>query len=132
MSNSFRCIHVWVIWLPKLFNESVPSPLRHFVVNQLNEDPIWEPWGQKASDHDIFVLPLLNGLTFHVHGVGCVLWNRTCGCSIKVAPAVHSQHGLLETRGEGGPVRGIFCEMWDSVGEYKERHSECDCDNLQQ
>jgi len=124
----------WLVckcWLTKLFNQLLPTPLCRFVVNQLNEDPVWEPWGQVASDYNVLVLPLLGGLAFRKHGVGGILWSRACLGSIKVAPAVHGQHGLLEMCSKGGPIRGIFFEMWDGVGEYKERHSECD-DTLQQ
>jgi len=119
-------ISVFVSWLTENFNKSVPLPLHHFVVDQLNEDLIWEPWGQVALDHNILALPLLGGLAFHKHRVGHILWSRACLGSVKVALAVHGQHGLLETHGKGGPVRGIFFEIWDGVGEYKERHSECD------
>jgi len=79
-----------------------------------------------ASDHNILALPLLGGLAFHKCGVGGILWSRACLGSIKVAPVVHGQHGLSELCGEGGPIAAIFFEGWDGVGEYKERHSECE------
>jgi len=112
------CFACLLCWLTELFNKSIPLTLCSFVVDQLDEDSIWEPRRQEASDRDVFALPLLNGLTFHVRGVGGVLWNQTCGRSIKVPPVVHGLHGLSEARGEGSPVRGFFFEIWDSVGEY--------------
>ena len=92
------------------------------MVNQSKEDPVREPWGQEALDHNVFVVPLLNGFTFHICGVGCILWNWTCVHSIKVAPVVCGLHGLLEMHGKGGPVAAIFFEGWDSGREYWDRH----------
>jgi len=43
--------------------------------------------------------------------------------SVEVAPAVHGQHGLLETCSEGGPVATIFIEEGDGVREYWEGHN---------
>jgi len=59
------------------------------------------------------------------YGVGYVLWNRTCGRSVKVSPVVCSLHGLSEMCSKGGPVATIFVEEGDSVREYWERYREC-------
>jgi len=123
--ESFILACGFISWLTELFNKLVPSPLRCFVGDQSNEDPIWEPQGQKALDHDIFVLPLLNGLTFRICGVGCILWNWTCVGSVEVAPAVHGLHGFLEMHGEDGPIGGVILERWDSSEECWKRHSKC-------
>ena len=93
------------------------------MVGQANEDIVWELPGQVVLHSMVFLLPLLNGLFFHVCGVGGILQNGMHGCSIKVAPLVHGLHGFLETHGKDGPVGGIIMERWDGGEKCWKRHS---------
>jgi len=120
--ESLFCSGVFQFWLTKLFSEPVPSRLRRFVVNQPDEDIVWEPPGQVVSRGAVFLLPLLDGLVFCVCGVGSVFQDGTRGCPIKVAPAVHGLHGFLETHGENGPVGSVILEMWGGGEECWNRH----------
>jgi len=108
--ESLFCSGVFQFWLTKLFSKPILSRLHCFVVDQPDEDIVWEPPGQVVLCSVVFLLPLLDGPVFCVCGVGSIFWNRTCGCSIKVAPSVHSLHGLSEMHGKDDPIGGVILE----------------------